>query len=64
MYNSKIGRIIDEAIDNCITYGRGKAVEGDLEVIAEWYEDFDIELTILQGGIVKAVIKEENVMEE
>lgn len=66
MYNSKLAQLIDEAINDCITYGQGKAESDGLTVMAEWSQnEKDIEVYMMKGGCIttdwmeKDVIKEE-----
>lgn len=58
MFQSKLSSLIDDAVMDCIAYGRGAATlyKGGttVEVIADWAEnETDIEITIKENSIVR-----------
>lgn len=58
MFTSKLSSLIDDAVMDCIAYGRGTAnyhTNGtNVEIVAEWAEnETDIEITIRENGIVR-----------
>ena len=65
MYTSKIGNLIDDAITDCIVYGRGAIVTPKVTVTADWMEnEKDIEVNFIQDGRVVATLVEANAIEE
>lgn len=65
MYTSKIAQLIDDAITDCITYGRGHVVTPKLTVTADWMEnEKDIEVNLIQDGRVVATLVETNPLGE
>ena len=61
MYITKIARMIDEAVGDCIAYGRGESHDADngIQVAADWAEnETDIEITILENGVVRLTCTE------
>ena len=57
MYNSKLASLIDDAVQECITYGCGRAISRNgryfLDVAADWAEnETDIEITVQENGII------------
>ena len=64
MYTSKIGQLIDDAITDCIVYGKGAIVTPELTVRAYWLDnEKDIEISFVQAGKVIATLVETNVLE-
>ena len=64
MYNSKLASLIDDAVQECITYGCGRANSCNgrytLEVGADWaMNETDIEITVLENGIILFTFTEE-----
>lgn len=58
MYQSKLANLIDEALQDCITYGNGKAsqhVNGvDLEILALWDDTEErIEVAIYENQVLR-----------
>lgn len=58
MFQSKLSSLIDDAVTDCMAYGRGTAnyhTHGTtVEIIAEWAEnEADIEITIKENSIVR-----------
>ena len=58
IFKSKISSLIDEAVQDCILYGRGKArVYKDgvtVDVEAEWEEnETDIEITVFENCVIR-----------
>ena len=58
MFQSKFSAFIDDAVTDCMAYGRGTASHVSngttVEVIAEWAEnEADIEITIKENSIVR-----------
>lgn len=61
MYTSKIAKLIDNAIEECLAYGRGRIDTPDLTVIADWDEnEKDIEINLIQRGVTVATLRETN----
>lgn len=63
MFNSKLASLIDDAVMECITFGRGKSCirnnSTTVEVIAEWAEnETDIEITIRENYITRFTFTE------
>ena len=61
MYKTKIARMIDEAVGDCIVYGRGESRDADkgIQVVADWAEnETDIEIAILENGVVRMTYTE------
>lgn len=53
---TNLAQMIEEAVDECITYGVGRSCNPTLkiEVSADWAEnEEDIEITIHKNGIVR-----------
>lgn len=53
---TNLAKLIEEAVDECITYGRGLAYDtpNKVKIVAEWAEnEEDIEITILENRIVR-----------
>ncbi len=56
MYNSRLAQIINDAVNDCITYGSGtvKSADSGIQVTAEWADnETDIEVTVMERGIVR-----------
>jgi hypothetical protein len=65
MYNSKLAQLIDEAINNCITYGEGKAEGDGLVIMAEWNQnEKDIEVYMMRDGVILGDWLEKDVIDE
>ena len=65
MYNSKLAQLINEAINDCITYGAGKAESDGLVIRAEWSQnEKDIEVYIMNSGRLLAYWLEKDIEEE
>ena len=63
MVQSKLSALIDDAVMDCIAYGRGNASYVSngttVEVVAEWAEnEADIEITIKENHIVRFTFTE------
>jgi hypothetical protein len=63
MFTSKLSSLIDDAVMDCITFGRGTASRHTngttVEVIAEWAEnETDIEITIRENFIIRFTFTE------
>ena len=63
MFQSKLSSLIDDAVMDCIAYGRGTASHHTngttAEVFAEWAEnETDIEITIKENSIVRFTFTE------
>lgn len=63
MFQSKFAELIDDAVMDCIAYGRGTASyrtrSTTVEIIAEWAEnEADIEITIKENSIVRFTFTE------
>lgn len=63
MFESKFSSLIDDAVMDCIAYGRGTASHHTngttVEVIAEWAEnEADIEITIRENCVVRFTFTE------
>lgn len=68
MFESKLSSLIDDAVMDCIAYGRGTASHytngTTVEVVADWAEnEIDIEITIKENHIVRFTFTE-RVLEE
>jgi len=53
---TKLAQMIEEAVDECITYGRGLAYDTaqKIKIVAEWAEnEEDIEITIFENRIAR-----------
>ena len=64
MFNSKLSSLIDDAVMDCLVYGRGTATHNArgtvFNVTAEWAEnETDIEITILEDDVVRLTFTEE-----
>lgn len=64
MFNSKLSSLIDDAVMDCIAYGRGTAshiAHGTVyDVTAEWTEsETEIEITIKGNYVVRLTFTEE-----
>ena len=58
MFQSKLSSLIDDAVTDCLAFGRGRAIIGTashfVEIEAEWAEnEADIEITIKENHIVR-----------
>lgn len=63
MFQSKLSALIDDAVMDCLAFGRGTASHVSngttVEVIAEWAEnETDIEITITENYIVRFTFTE------
>jgi len=61
---TNLAQMIEEAVDECITYGRGLAYDTaqKIKIVAEWAEnEEDIEITILENRIVRFTYTEKGV---
>ena len=63
MFQPKFSSLIDDAVMDCIAYGRGTASHVSngttVEVIAEWAEnEADIEITVKENHIVRFAFTE------
>lgn len=63
MFTSKLSSLIDDAVMDCIAYGRGTASHHTscvtVDVIAEWAEnETDIEITIRENSVVRLTFTE------
>lgn len=63
MFTSKLSSLIDDAVMDCFTFGRGTATHHangtTVEVIAEWAEnETDIEITIRENFIIRFTFTE------
>ena len=63
MFTSKLSSLIDDAVMDCITFGRGAAIHhannATVEVVAEWAEnETDIEITIKENSIIRLTFTE------
>ena len=64
MFESKLSSLIDDAVMDCIAYGRGTAclvINGTMiDVIADWAEnETDIEITIKENQIIRFTFTEQ-----
>lgn len=64
MFESKLSSLIDDAVMDCIAYGRGTASHHThgttVEVIADWAEnETDIEITIKENQIIRFTFTEQ-----
>ena len=64
MFQSKFSALIDDAVMDCIAYGRGRSSYvsngNTVDVIAEWAEnETDIEITIKENYIVRFTFTEQ-----
>ena len=64
MFTSKLSSLIDDAVMDCLTFGRGTAsmtAHGTtIDVVAEWAEnETDIEITIKENDIVRFAFVEQ-----
>lgn len=64
MFNSKLSSLIEDAVMDCLAYGRGTASHSArgmvYDVTAEWAEnETDIEITIKENNIVRLTFTEE-----
>lgn len=64
MFNSKLSSLIDDAVMDCMVFGRGTAsmtAHGTtIDVVAEWAEnETDIEITIKENDIVRFAFVEQ-----
>lgn len=53
---TNLAQLIEEAFEECITYGRGLAYDTTqkIKIVAEWAEnEEDIEITIFENRIVR-----------
>lgn len=65
MYNSKLSQLIDQAINDCITYGAGKADGDGLAISANWSQnEKDIEVYMTRDGRLFAEWLEKDIEEE
>jgi hypothetical protein len=58
MYQSKLASLIDEAVQDCITYGYGKATQHvngvDLKILALWADTEEhIEVAIYENQVLR-----------
>lgn len=54
MFKTKLTALIDEAVQDCLTYGRGHERQANIDVIVEWAEnEADIEITIMQDLTIR-----------
>ena len=63
MFQSKLSALIDDAVMDCIAYGRGTASHVSngttVDVVAEWAEnEADIEITIKENHIIRFTFTE------
>lgn len=63
MFETKLSSLINDAVTDCLAYGRGAAILSakgtTVEVIAEWAEnEADIEITIRENQIVRFTFTE------
>lgn len=63
MFQSKFASLIDDAVNDCLVYGRGTASHHangtTIDVIAEWAEnEADIEITVKENYIVRFTFTE------
>lgn len=63
MFTSKLSSLIDDAVMDCMTFGRGTANlctgSTTVQVIAEWAEnEADIEITVKENHIVRFTFTE------
>lgn len=63
MFQSKFAELIDDAVTDCLAFGRGRASHRTngttVEVVAEWAEnETDIEVTIKENSIVRFTFTE------
>lgn len=64
MFNSKLSSLIDDAVMDCLAYGRGTASYSSrgtvYDVTAEWAEsETEIEITIKENYVVRMTFTEE-----
>lgn len=64
MFTSKLSSLIDDAVMDCLTFGRGTAsmtAHGTtIDVVAEWAEnETDIEITVKENYIVRFTFVEQ-----
>lgn len=64
MFKFKFSSLIDDAVMDCLTYGRGAASHvyngTTVDVIAEWAEnEADIEITIKENSIIRFTFTEQ-----
>jgi len=64
MFTSKLSSLIDDAVMDCLTFGRGTAsmtAHGTtIDVVAEWAEnETDIEITVKENDIVRFAFVEQ-----
>ena len=53
---TKLAQMIEEAVEDCITFGRGRSYDesSKFEVVAEWTEGEDeIEITVKESYIIR-----------
>lgn len=57
MFTSKVANLIDDAIQECIDYGSGKAathINGkDICVLAEWENETAIEVVVKENRVIR-----------
>ena len=61
---TNLAQLIEEAFDECVTYGVGHVCDprNRITVAADWAEnEEDIEITILENGIVRFTYTEKGV---
>ena len=63
MFQSKLSTLIDDAVTDCLAYGRGTASHHTngttVDVITEWAEnETDIEITVKENHIVRFTFTE------
>lgn len=63
MFQSKLSLLIDDAVMDCIAYGRGRASHvangTTVEVVADWADnEEDIEITVKENRIVRLTFTE------
>lgn len=64
MFSSKLSSLIDDAVLDCLAFGRGTASHSAhgtvIDVTAEWAEnETDIEITIKENNIVRLTFVEQ-----
>lgn len=63
MFQSQLSKLIDDAVMDCLTFGRGTASRHTngttVDVIAEWAEnETDIEITIKENYVLRLTFTE------
>lgn len=53
MYRSKLASLIEDAMNECITFGQGITRHESTSVQADWTEENEIQITIFENHAVR-----------